>query len=70
MAEIDLKPCPFCGCQSVGTGQETECGGHGIFCENHYVTCPQCGVKVFGKGCYGISLEETAKAWNRRNLDG
>lgn len=60
MSEIKLKPCPFCG-------SEAEVG-YAINDYNRWgVQCKSCGCVVeVGFGEYDDTLEEAAKAWNRR----
>ena len=54
MAEIDLKPCPFCG----GTAEIT------LFLGNYMIACRECPGSTFP--CKGMTKEEVIKAWNKR----
>ena len=47
----DLLPCPFCGSDDVRRES-------GLFPDQHYVSCTDCGASVDGKG----------PAWNTRAL--
>ena len=47
----DLLPCPFCGSDDVRRES-------GIFPDQHYVSCVNCGASVDGK----------APAWNTRTM--
>ena len=62
---INLKPCPFCGSNSVRICKfDTEE-------PDHVVECKNCGIAMI----YSINdgeippIEETIKAWNRRAND-
>ena len=64
MAEIELKPCPFCGSSNVTLEVEygSDCGyGFG----GHTVICNNCGVQTI----YYETKEEAIEAWNKRADD-
>lgn len=63
MAEIKLKPCPFCG-SNVGI-EEHNNFIHGVYYSvDHY---GRCFVTI---ACVGNTPEELAAKWNRRSDNG
>lgn len=56
MADIELKPCPFCG----GTARRYF-GPH----DYHGICCQKCTCKIYGYG----SKAAATKAWNRRKTN-
>jgi len=53
MADVSLKPCPFCGGEAVLHDE----------CYPDYVQCTQCGAEVRGV-CFGLDAADVK--WNRR----
>jgi endodeoxyribonuclease RalR len=51
----ELKPCPFCGCEDIGEGEDPE---------GFFVACLGCDAQT---GYYLEGFEQEAiQAWNRR----
>lgn len=68
MAEIELKPCPFCGCDRVFM-RAVEYDP----CIN-IIRCPDCKIKftttIWYRGHKSNNRDRTAEAWNRRADNG
>ena len=64
MEELKLKPCPFCG----GEAEFADYGQPGEF-EDWAVYCKSCRIAMLApgpeEGCIS-TMEEAAKAWNKR----
>ena len=65
MAEIELKPCPFCGANSLEIGAVPDLCG--MF--QSFVTCYDCGATIEGEDFRegeDAALAEAAGLWNKR----
>ena len=62
MADLDLKPCPFCGGEAILTKH------HNRFTDWWIVSCPICHISQTGSD-YEFSFE-AIEAWNRRADNG
>lgn len=65
----ELKPCPFCGGESILT-ENTICMGHGSYAEEYFVKCKTCRARGSANIDYNLTTEQckdlAKEAWNRR----
>lgn len=72
MAEITLKPCPFCGYAIFADhNEQTSADAEAICCvfdgedESHYYECPRCEAQ----GPKADTTEDAAEGWNTRQAE-
>ena len=65
----ELKPCPFCGGVAQLT-HKSECWGHGMNIDEHFVKCTQCGCKGKTHPAYDKTtaqcITDAIVSWNKR----
>ena len=57
----ELKPCPFCGSEDIGTDYDEE-RVETNYLYGHFVECHDC----FGASGYRLTKELAIRCWNRR----
>lgn len=68
MADVKLKPCPFCGSEAEIVW-DVDAGYNSFPEENYHVRCIRCGCDL--GGVFGFETEEeAAETWNRRAEKG
>lgn len=73
MSEIDLKPCPFCGCADPAKVRLVDAWfgtrSHTVRGRFHRVVCDNCGCvgrTTDDDGFFYLSDDAAREAWNRR----
>lgn len=67
MADIELKPCPFCGCKKIIYTDQSN-GKKNVHC----IYCSNCGcgtAEYSGCSPHYILMKFVTEAWNRRAED-
>ena len=65
MAETELKPCPFCGCEKVLTMVYDPFDGYQGSLAVYRIRCRNCGAQIERN-----DVVDAIKAWNRRTGNG